>query len=137
MAHAAPLLGFLLWLSTFSFSGGGGWDFIKMFSLGLYMAALGLAVPLAIWLAVGPGMTRTHALKALKFHSVIALIVVIFGVLLLVAIAFDPVNPTMDNPPANSQAVLTIIALLATFVLPFVELGRVIQGVRLLFRQCG
>ena len=96
-----------------------------------------ISVPLAIWLAIGPGMTKTHALTALKFQSVIAVIVVIFGVLLLVAIAFDPVNPTMDKPPANSQAVLIIIALLATFVLPFVELGRVIQGVRLLFRQRG
>ena len=98
------------------------------------MAALGLMVPLIIWLAVGPGMTKTHAFNALKFHGVIALIVVIFGALLLVATAFDPVNPTLDKPPANFQAVLTIVAVLSALVLPIVELGRVVYGVRLILR---
>ncbi len=105
-----------------------------MFSVGLYMAAMGLAVPAVIWLAVRPGMTRAQAFSALKFHSVIALIVVIFGLLLLIANLFDPVNPTMDKPPANFQAVLTIVAVLSALVLPLVELGRVVYGVRLILR---
>ena len=134
LAHAAPLLGFLLWLSPVSFSGGGGWDFIKMFSLGLYMAAMGLAVPAVIWLAVRPGMAEAQAFSSLKFHAVVALIVVIFGLLLLIATWSGPANPTMGKPPANFQAVLTIVAVLSAFVLPFVELGRVVYGVRLILR---
>ena len=134
-AHGAPLLGFVLWLTPFSFSGGGGWDFIKMFSLGLYMAALGLVMPLVIWLFVGPGMTKTHAFSALKFHGIIALIAVVLGLLTLVAMLFDPAYPTMGNPPAHFQAMLIAIFALSTFVLPFVELGRVVYGIRQVMGQ--
>jgi hypothetical protein len=130
LAHGAPLIGLVLWLTPFSFSGGGGWDFVKLFSLGLYMAGVGLVVPLVIWLAVSPGMTKTQAFSALKFHGIIALIAVGFGLLTLVASMFDPANPTMSNPPANFQAVLTVAFALSAFVLPLVELGRVVYGIR-------
>jgi hypothetical protein len=130
LAHGAPLLGVVLWLTPFSFSGGGGWDFIKLFSLGLYMAALGFVVPLVIWVAVGPGVTKIQAFGALKFHGIIVLIAMGCGLLILVASLFDPANPTMSNPPANFQAVLTIVFALSAFVLPFVELGRVVYGIR-------
>lgn len=128
LAHGAPLLGFALWLTPWF---GGSWDFVNMFSLGLYMAALGLLVPLILWMASGPGVVKTHALIALKFHAVIALIALGFVLLTLIAIAFDPSNPTMSNPPKHFQAVLTVIFALSTFVLPFIEVGRVVYGIRL------
>jgi len=132
LAHGAPLLGLALWMTPFSFTGGGGWDFVKMFTAGLYMAAMGLLVPLAIWMTVGPGTAKLHALSALKFHGVVALIALAFGAAALVAALFDPANPTMSNPPSNFLSVLTAVFMLSTFVLPLVELGRVIYGIRYL-----
>lgn len=134
LAHGAPLLGLMLWMTPFSITGG-GWDYIKLFSLGLYMALMGPVVPLIVWLVAGPGAAKTHALSALKFHAVIALIAVVLGLLMLVAAAFDPPNPTMSNPPANFQAVLTVIFMLSAFVLPLVELIRLVYGIRQVFKQ--
>jgi hypothetical protein len=130
LAHAAPLLGLALWLTPFSFTGGGGWDFAKMFTLGLYMAAMGLLVPLVIWLMAGPGLVKTEAFSAFQFHGVIALIALGLGLLMLAATAFDPSNPTMSNPPKHFEAVLAVIFLLSTSVLPIVELARVFSRVR-------
>ncbi len=129
LANGAPLLGFALWLTPFSFSGGGGWDFVKLFSLGIYMAAAGLVIPLAIWVFAGPGVAKTESLATLKFHAIIAVIAAVVGVLVLIASAFDPPNPTMSNPPTHFMAVVQVFFILAGFVLPFVELWRVVRDI--------
>src|SRR5512146_873828 len=125
LAHGAPLLGLALWLTPFSLTGG-GWDFVKMFTLGLYMAAVGFVVPLVIWLAVAPGISKAQALSAVRFHGRVAVIAVGLAVLAFVASLFDPPNPTMGNPPAHFEAIVTLVFALSTFVLPFVEIGRVV-----------
>ncbi len=130
LANAAPLLGIALWFTPFSFTGGGGWDFAKLFSIGIYMALAGFIVPAVIWVLSGPGLAKTEALAAVKFHAVIAAIVILFAVAAFVASQYDPINPTMDNPPRRFMTVVTLFTAAATFVLPIVELARVVIGVQ-------
>jgi len=129
LANAAPVLGFVLWLTPFSFTGG-GWDFPKVFSIGIYMAFAGLVVPVPIWAVAAPGLAKTEALAAIKFHALIAAIVLAFVLAVLIASHFDPPNPTLANQPQNFLAGLTLFFAAATFVLPVVELVRAATGVR-------
>ncbi|MBM3788578.1 MAG: hypothetical protein FJW30_29945 [Acidobacteria bacterium] len=129
LANAAPLLGFALWLTPFSFTGGAGWDFPKAFSIGIYMAFAGLVVPVPIWAAAAPGLAKTEALTAIKFHALIASIVLAFVLAALIASHFDPPKPTLADQPGKFLAVLTLFFATATFVLPFVELARAAVGV--------
>ena len=113
LANAAPLLGIVLWLSPFSFTGGGGWDFAKMFMIGIYMALTGLVVPAIIWPLAPPGLAKTEAGMAVRFHGII--VAIPLGIALIAI--------------ANFLAAAFVFFAFATFVLPLVELVRVLIGV--------
>ena len=130
LANAAPLVGIVLWLTPFSFTGGGGWDFAKLFTIGLYMTFAGLVVPAVIWVLSGPGLAKTEALSAVKFHAVIAAIVLGFVATLVLGLPYDPPDPGTGGSPRNVLAVMTLFFAACTFVLPIVELVRVTVGVQ-------
>lgn len=113
LANAAPLFGIVLWLSPFSLTGGGSWDFAKMFMIGIYMALTGLVVPAIIWPLAPPGLAKTEARMAVRFHGIIAAIPV--GIAAIAIVNFG-------------IAAFAFFAF-ATFVLPLVELVRVLIGV--------
>lgn len=114
LANAAPLFGLALWFTPFSFTGGGGWDFAKLFMIGIYMTFAGLVVPAVIWPLAAPGLARTEAREAVKFHGPIVVILVVFGLIAIVDF---------------NTATFALFAF-GTVVLPLVELARVFIGLR-------
>ncbi|MEO7649162.1 MAG: hypothetical protein ABIZ80_01740, partial [Bryobacteraceae bacterium] len=63
-------------------------------------------------------------------QGVIALCGVGLAAAFAIAAMFEAPNPTMSNPPVYIEAVLGIGAIASAFILPLVELGRVIHGWR-------
>jgi hypothetical protein len=130
LVHAAPLLGVPLWLVQMQ-RPSNSWNFPLMFALGLFMLAPGFVIPLVVLFAARHSLLRTNAVDALRFHSAIGILGLGLAVAFVIAVQFDPPNPTMDNPPAYSGGVLMIVAFVFGMVLPVVELVRsIIFGVR-------
>jgi hypothetical protein len=114
LANAAPLLGLALWFTPFSFTGGGGWDFAKLFMIGIYMTFAGLVVPAIIWPLAAPGLARTEARAAVRFHGIIVGVLAAFCLIAIV----------------DFMTAAFVLFAIGTFVLPLVELARVAIGLR-------
>jgi len=124
LVHASPIwLGVPVWLAF------AGRDLMYYFAPGLFMLAAGLIVSVLARLTA-KGFVRAHAASALRFQAWILLAVPVWALGFPIAAIFDPPNPTMDNPPAGLQIVLGIGVFAFGFILPFVELIRVIIGIQ-------
>jgi hypothetical protein len=125
MIHAAPVLGVPAWIVAMYL----GNSYFILFTPGLFMLATGLLVPAVAWRRARSTPLWPDVRSALRFHGIVGLVVIAFAIAFLVAVQFDPANPTLSNPPASMQAVMTVFFASATFLLPFVELGRAVYGI--------
>src|SRR4051794_23870321 len=107
MVHAAPLLGIPLWLVAMRLPSN-SWNFPLMFASGLFMLGFGLAIPIAVWFGAAHPALKAEALSALYFHGVIAILGALLCIAFVIAIQFDPPNPTMSNPPVHGEGILVI-----------------------------
>ena len=124
LVHASPLLGIPVWIVQVNLPEN-NWNFPLLFALGLFMFAAGTVASLLALTAV-KGFVRTHALKSLRFHGWIGLVVVLFAVSLAVGFIFDPPNPTMSNPPVMATGIFFFGSFFSAFILPLLELGRAV-----------
>ena len=127
VVQAAPVLGVPIWLVVVS-SHANDWDYLVVwFAPGIFMLAAGLAGA-GIGMSARSVFVRAQAASSLRFHGVLAAVVLALVALIAVSPVFDRHPLTLANPPKTFEAALALGVFAFGFVLPIVEAIRALVG---------
>ena len=126
LVQAAPLLGILVWIWQVYVHENDYFIYYVLFFGGVFVVAAGLIAAVIGRFASRSSFVRAQAAGSLRFHSLMAGVIVALAALVGIAMLFDNHAWTLSNQPRNFEWSLAIAAVVCGLILPLVETARAI-----------